>query len=158
MERLTERNWLFFFTPTHPQPGVQESSGFHNSLRGTRNAITPKKADNKALRGWWKYWRQQGKRFLQGESRKIKDHDWQKIFELYYAVIFSGISFQMQMAFHPECISCQLPRVYLKLQKTPATMNEMMVYQTASKWQQQSIILQMMKLTTVTAAIHLNVT
>jgi hypothetical protein len=34
--------------------------------------------------------------FLQGEPSKIKDHDLQKIFDLYYAGIFSGISFEMQ--------------------------------------------------------------
>jgi hypothetical protein len=28
----------------------------YNALRGTRNVITPKIADNKALHGWWKYW------------------------------------------------------------------------------------------------------
>jgi hypothetical protein len=33
---------------------------------------------------------------LQGESIKIKDHDFQKEFVLYYAGIFSGISFEMQ--------------------------------------------------------------
>jgi hypothetical protein len=68
----------------------------YNSLRGTRNAITLKKADNKALHGWWTYWRQQGKHFLLGESSKIKDQDWQTLFVLYSAVIFSGISFNMQ--------------------------------------------------------------
>jgi hypothetical protein len=68
----------------------------YNALRGTQNAITPKKSDNKALHGWWKYWRQQGKQFVQGGSSKIKYHDWQKIFDLYSAGIFSGISFEMQ--------------------------------------------------------------
>jgi hypothetical protein len=68
----------------------------YNVLCGTRNAITPKKADTKALHGWWKYWRQQGKQFFQGEPRKIKDHDLQKIFDLYSAGIFSGISFEMK--------------------------------------------------------------
>jgi hypothetical protein len=34
--------------------------------------------------------------FLQGEPSKIKDHDLQKIFDLYSAGIFSGISFEMQ--------------------------------------------------------------
>jgi hypothetical protein len=63
----------------------------YNALRGTQNVITPKKADNKALHGWWKYWRQQGKHFLQGKSSKLKDHNWQKIFDVYYAGIFSGI-------------------------------------------------------------------
>jgi hypothetical protein len=33
---------------------------------------------------------------LLGESSKIKDQDWQKLFVLYYAGIFSGISFKMQ--------------------------------------------------------------
>jgi hypothetical protein len=68
----------------------------YNVLRGTRNSITPKKADSKALHGWWKYWSQQGKRFLQGGGRKIKDHNLQKIFNLCSAGIFSGISFEMQ--------------------------------------------------------------
>jgi hypothetical protein len=63
----------------------------YNVLRGTRNAITPKKADSKDLHGWWKYWRQQGKQFLLGEPSKIKDHDLQKLFDLYAAGIFSGI-------------------------------------------------------------------
>jgi hypothetical protein len=34
--------------------------------------------------------------FSAGEGSKIKDQDWQKIFDLYYAGIFSGISFEMQ--------------------------------------------------------------
>jgi hypothetical protein len=34
--------------------------------------------------------------FLQGEPRKIKDHDLQNIFDLYSAGIFSGISFEMK--------------------------------------------------------------
>jgi hypothetical protein len=33
---------------------------------------------------------------LQGGGSKIKDQDWHKIFYLYYAGIFSGISFEMQ--------------------------------------------------------------
>jgi hypothetical protein len=36
------------------------------------------------------------KTFLQGEPSKIKDHDLQKIFDLYSAGVFSGISFEMQ--------------------------------------------------------------
>jgi hypothetical protein len=68
----------------------------YNPLWGIRNAITPKKDDSKALHGWLKYWRQQGKHVLQGESSKIKDHDLQKIFDLYYAGIFSGILFEVQ--------------------------------------------------------------
>jgi hypothetical protein len=68
----------------------------YNVLRRTRNAITPKKADSKALHGWWKYWRQKGKQFLQGEPSKIKYHDLQKIFDLYSAGIFSDISFKMK--------------------------------------------------------------
>jgi hypothetical protein len=36
------------------------------------------------------------KAFLQGGPSKIKDHDLQKIFDLYSAGIFSGISFKMQ--------------------------------------------------------------
>jgi hypothetical protein len=68
----------------------------YNVLRGTQNAITPKKADSKDLHGWWKYWRQQGKQCLMGEPSKIKDHDLQKLFDLYSADIFSGISFEMQ--------------------------------------------------------------
>jgi hypothetical protein len=68
----------------------------YNVLRGTRNSIMPKKADNKALHGWWKYWRQQGKQFLQGEASKIKDQNWQKIYDLYSAEIFSDNSFEMQ--------------------------------------------------------------
>jgi hypothetical protein len=68
----------------------------YNALSGTRNAITPKKADNTALHGWWKYWSRQGKFFWKGEVSKIKDQDWQKIFDLYSAGIFSGISFEMQ--------------------------------------------------------------
>jgi hypothetical protein len=67
----------------------------YNSLRGTQNAITPKKAENKALQGWWEYWRQQGKQCLLGESSKIKDRDWQKLFVSYSAGIFSGISFEI---------------------------------------------------------------
>jgi hypothetical protein len=97
VETPTQWNWILQFTPTHPQPGLPEAFCFIQCyLRGTRNAITPKKADNKALHGWWKYWRQQGKQFLQGGPGKIKDHDLQKIFDLYYAGVFSSISFEIQ--------------------------------------------------------------
>jgi hypothetical protein len=41
-------------------------------------------------------WQQQRKQFLKGEPRKIKDHDLHKIFAIYYAGIFRGISFEMQ--------------------------------------------------------------
>jgi hypothetical protein len=82
--------------PPTPNQVFEKHFVSYNVLRGTRNAITPKKADNKALYGWWKYWRQQGKQFLQGGGSKIKDHDLQKIFDLYSAGIFSGISFEMQ--------------------------------------------------------------
>jgi hypothetical protein len=44
----------------------------YNALRGTRNAITPKKADAKALRGWWKYWRQKGYKICLGSPEKSK--------------------------------------------------------------------------------------
>jgi hypothetical protein len=64
------------------------------ALRGTRNAVTPKKGDTPWLGGG--YWRQQSKQLLQGESRKIKDRDWQKIFHFYSAGTFSGISFEIQ--------------------------------------------------------------
>jgi hypothetical protein len=37
-----------------------------------------------------------GETFFAGGGRKIKDQDWQKIFDLYSAGIFSGISFEMQ--------------------------------------------------------------
>ena len=77
--------------PPTPNDVFQKQLASYNVLRGYRNAITPKKSDNKALHGWCKYWRQQGKQFLQRESSKIKDHDLQKLFELYYADIFSGI-------------------------------------------------------------------
>jgi hypothetical protein len=68
----------------------------YNVLRGTWNAITTKKANSKALDGWWKYGRQQGKQFLSEGASKIKDLDLQKIFDLYSAGIFSGISFEIQ--------------------------------------------------------------
>jgi hypothetical protein len=67
----------------------------YNALRGTWNAITSKKADNKALHGWWGYWRQQGKHVLQGGLENQRP-GLAEIFDLYYAGIFSGISFEMQ--------------------------------------------------------------
>jgi hypothetical protein len=82
--------------PPTPNQVFEKHLLAYNVLRGTRNTITPKKADSKDLHGWWKYWRQQGKQFLLGEPSKIKDHDLQKIFDLYSAGIFSGISFEMQ--------------------------------------------------------------
>jgi hypothetical protein len=83
-------------SPPTPNQVLDNNMWSYNALHGTCNAITPKKADNKALHDWWKYWRQHGKHFLLGESRKIKDQDWQILFVLYYAGIFSGISFEMQ--------------------------------------------------------------
>jgi hypothetical protein len=82
--------------PPTPNQVFEKHLLAYNVICGTRNAITPKKADSKDLHGWWKYWRQQRKHFLSGEPRKIKDHDLQKIFDLYSAGIFSGISFEMQ--------------------------------------------------------------
>jgi hypothetical protein len=82
--------------PPNPNQVFEKHLVAYNVLCETRNATTPKKADIKALYGWWKYWRQQGKQFLQGEPSKIKDHGLQKIFDSYYAGIFSGISFEMQ--------------------------------------------------------------
>jgi hypothetical protein len=97
METAFEWNWCLLFTLTHPEPDVfKHHMASYNALRGTRNTITLKKADNKALHGWWKYWRQQGKQFLLGVSSKTKDKDWQKLFVLYSAGIFSGISFEIQ--------------------------------------------------------------
>jgi hypothetical protein len=97
----------------------------YNALCGTQNAITPKKADTKVLHGWWKYWRQQGKQVMLGESSKIKDQDWQKLFVLYSAVIFSVISLEMQNGLPPRMyelstiqgvLTCQLPSCNCKLQ------------------------------------------
>jgi hypothetical protein len=66
---------------------------------------------------------------LQGGSSKIKDHDWQNIYDVYSVGIFSGILFEMQNGLPSRMYEeqCQPPRVYLKasrlkLQKTPATM------------------------------------
>jgi hypothetical protein len=82
--------------PPTPNQVFEKQLVASNVLCGTWNAITPKKSNSKALHGWWKYWRQQGKHFLQGEPSKIKDHDLQKIFDLYSAGISSGISSEMQ--------------------------------------------------------------
>jgi hypothetical protein len=87
---------LDFAVHPHPPPTKSSRSIRFHTMFSARNASTPKKAENKALHGWWKYWRQQGKQFLQGGASKIKDHDLQKIFDLYSAGIFSGISFEMQ--------------------------------------------------------------
>jgi hypothetical protein len=54
-------------SPPHtPKQLFENHPVSYNALRGTQNAITPNKSDSKALRGWWKYWRQQVKHFLQG--------------------------------------------------------------------------------------------
>jgi hypothetical protein len=82
--------------PPTPNQVFEKHLVSYNVLHRTRNAITPKKANSKALHGCRKYWRQQGKQFLQGEPSKIKEHYLQKIFDLYYAGIFRGISFEMQ--------------------------------------------------------------
>jgi hypothetical protein len=70
--------------PPTPNQVFEKHLVAYHVLRGTRNAITPKKADSKALlHGWSKYWRHQGTQFLQGEPRKMKVHDLQNIFDLY---------------------------------------------------------------------------
>jgi hypothetical protein len=56
--------------PPNPNQVFEKHLVSYNVLRGTRNAITPKKADSKALHGWWNYWRQQGKHFLQGGGQQ----------------------------------------------------------------------------------------
>jgi hypothetical protein len=81
--------------PPTPNQVFEKHMLAYNVLCGTQNAITPKKADIKDLHGWWKYWRQQGNQFFLGGPSKIKDHDLQKLFYLYAACIFSGISFEM---------------------------------------------------------------
>jgi hypothetical protein len=89
METLTELNWRLLFTPTHPNQVFENHIVSYNAPHGTWNAITLKKADNKDMYGWWTYWRHQDKHFLQGESRKIKDNDWQNIYILQaYSVAF----------------------------------------------------------------------
>jgi hypothetical protein len=77
--------------PSTPNQVLNNNMASYNALSGTRNAITPKKADNKALYGGWKYWRQQGKYFLLREFSKIKDQDRQTLFVLFSTGIFSGI-------------------------------------------------------------------
>jgi hypothetical protein len=42
--------------PPTPSQVFEKHMLTYNVLRGTRNAITPKKADSKDLHGWWKYW------------------------------------------------------------------------------------------------------
>jgi hypothetical protein len=61
-------NGIGFFSSPPPTPNqvFKKHLVSYNALRGTRNAFTPKKVNNKALHGWWKYWRQQGKFFLRG--------------------------------------------------------------------------------------------
>jgi hypothetical protein len=93
--RTRDLRWELPTSMTSPTQVFEKHLVAYNILRGTRNVITPKKADSKALHGWWKYWRQQGKQFLQGDPGKIKDHNLQKIFDLYSAGIFSGTSFEM---------------------------------------------------------------
>jgi hypothetical protein len=86
-------------SPPTPNQVFEKHLVLYNTLRGTRNTITPRKAKNKALHGWRKYWRQQGNFFAGGgqqKTSKIKDQDWKKIFDLYSAGIFSCISFEMQ--------------------------------------------------------------
>jgi hypothetical protein len=95
-KRLLNGIGVFSSPPPTPTQVFEKHLVSYTVLRGTWNAITPKKADSKALHGWWKYWRQQGKQFVQGGGSKIKDHDFQKIFVIYSAGIFSGISFEMQ--------------------------------------------------------------
>jgi hypothetical protein len=75
-------NWIGVCCSPPPSPNQVFKNHMlsYNALSGTWDAITQKKANNKALCGWWRYWRQQGKPFLPGESRKIKDQDWQKLF------------------------------------------------------------------------------
>jgi hypothetical protein len=56
--------------PPTPNQMFEKHLVAYNVLRGTWNAITPKKADIKALNGWWKYWRQQGKHFFAGGAQQ----------------------------------------------------------------------------------------
>jgi hypothetical protein len=51
MEKATEWNWFLMFTPPSKEL-FQNHRASCNALRGTRNAITPKKSDNNALAAW----------------------------------------------------------------------------------------------------------
>jgi hypothetical protein len=48
---------LDFAVPPPPTPNqvFEKHLVSYNVLCGTRNAITPKNANNKALHGWWKF-------------------------------------------------------------------------------------------------------
>jgi hypothetical protein len=96
VETPSQWNWILQFTPTYPQPGIREALGCVKCSPWNMECNHSQTFDSKALHGWWKYWRQQGTHFLQGEPSKIKDHDLQKIFDLYSGGISSGISFEMQ--------------------------------------------------------------
>jgi hypothetical protein len=60
------------FPPQTPNQVFKNHLVSYTALRGPRNTITPKKANNKALHGWWEYWRQEGKQCLQGGAVKSK--------------------------------------------------------------------------------------
>jgi hypothetical protein len=115
METSTEWNWCLL-SPT-PKQVFENHMASYNALRGTWNAITPKKADNKALHGWWKYWRQQGKHFLLGAPAKSKmkiGRNYSFYIQQAYLVVCPS---KCKMAFHPECMSCQLSRLHLTASK-----------------------------------------
>jgi hypothetical protein len=94
--------------PTHSQVFEKQLVSY-NVLRRTRNAITPNKSYNKALHGWWKYWQQQGKQFLQGggESKTMICRK----YSIYILQAYSAaIHLKCKMAFHLECTNCKSHR------------------------------------------------
>jgi hypothetical protein len=63
-----------FVSPPTPNKVFYSNLDIYNSLRGNRNAITPKKEDKKGIYSWYQYWCHQGKHFYlvnQANSKRM---------------------------------------------------------------------------------------
>jgi hypothetical protein len=89
--------------PPTPNQVFEKHLVSYNVLRGTQNAITRKKSDSKALHGWWKDVRQQGKQFLEGGAAKSKTTICRK-YSIYILQAYSAVfHLKCKMAFYLEC-------------------------------------------------------
>jgi hypothetical protein len=96
VETPSQWNWILQFTPAHPQPGVRELFGFIKC--SPRNLECNHSQESRQQGPPWvvEILATTRNAIFAGGGSKMKDHDLQKIFDLYYAGIFSGISFEMQ--------------------------------------------------------------
>jgi hypothetical protein len=79
--------------PPTPNQVFEKHLVSYNVLRGTGMQSLPRKPTARPSMGGGNIGDNKESNFLQGEPSKIKDHDLQKLFDLYSAGIFSCISF-----------------------------------------------------------------